>query len=328
MTDQQQDKIVQAAADWWVRLRAPDAGEDVAERWLAWTNEDRRHLETFERVNELAERMGRFDQVSRKALVHAFASPVPRRRWFPLAAAASVAAMVLGGAVYISWTRVASRVTTQIYRSGIAQNQDITLPDGTKVALGAASTIVIHYARDRRDIELRGGEVFFDVVHDGNRPFVVNAGDVTVHDIGTAFDVRRTGERVTVAVTQGRVTVADQRVGAGRGNMLEAVAGQRVSFDPAASGMTVDIVAPAQAIAWRNERLEFIGEPLSVVIANVNRYASKPMQIASADLDTLSYTGTIRTDAIDGWVNALPEVFPLRVSMETDRIILSDASRH
>jgi transmembrane sensor len=122
------------------------------------------------------------------------------------------------------------------------------------------------------------------------------------------------------------VTIADRRSRLGTHNGLDAVAGQRVLFDPDAPNMTVDIVAPAQVTAWRNDRLEFINEPLGIVIANLNRYASKPLRVANADLNALSYTGTIHTDAIDSWVEALPEVFPLRVSKDANRMVLSDAS--
>jgi len=328
MANLQEDKIMQTAADWWVRLREPDTDGDTVEQWLAWTAEDDRHLQAFERVNAFAERLDHLDRVSRQGLINAFARPAPSpRRWLPLAAAASVAALVLSGAVYVGWTHFASGVTTQVYQSAVAQNGNFSLPDGTKVALGAASTLTVHYGRDRRSVELGGGEAFFDVVHDTSRPFEVTAGDVSVHDIGTAFDVRRTGDRVMIAVTQGRVAIADLRKDASRHNILEATAGQRVSYDPSASGMAVDTVTPAQVTAWQNDRLEFIDEPLGVVVANLNRYTSKPMHIADADLNGLTYTGTIRTDAIDSWVGALPEVFPLQVSKEADRIMLSDA-RH
>lgn len=328
MAHKQQHDTVQTAADWWVRLRELDAGEEVVEQWLAWTSEDPRHLETFERVNELAERLGKLDRVSRQGLVNAFMGPAPvRRGWLPLAAAASLAVVALSAAVYVGWTRMASAVTTQVYQTGIAQNRDLVLPDGTKVALGAASTLAMHYSRGRREVELRAGEAFFDVAHDALRPFVVDAGQVAVHDIGTAFDVRRTGERVTVAVAQGRVAMDDQHAGAHQRERLEAGAGQRVSYDPQTSMMSVDSVTPTQATAWRDHRLEFIDEPLGVVVANLNRYAGRPLRIADADLNSLSYTGTIRTDAIDSWVNALPEVFPVRVSNQADRVILSDAPR-
>jgi transmembrane sensor len=104
-------------------------------------------------------------------------------------------------------------------------------------------------------------------------------------------------------------------------------AGQMVSYDPSTSRMTVGNIAPEQATAWRNDRLEFIDEPLSVVIDNLNRYSTQPLHIEDTDLSNLSYTGSIRTDAIDSWLGALPQVFPLRVSKQANQVILSDAER-
>jgi transmembrane sensor len=322
-----QDDIVHVAADWWVRLRAPDAAEDTIEQWLAWTQQDARHLETFERVNELAARLGSLDRVSRQSLINAFGRPAaPKRTWVPLASAASLAAVMLAGAIYFGWMRFETSVSTQVYNSAVAQNRNFTLSDGTQVALGAASTMTAQLSSGQRRIDLKSGEAFFQVVHDTSRPFVVAAGDVSVRDIGTAFDVRRTGERVTIAVTEGRVEILDTHLKPGEAQRtLEVTAGQMVSYDPATSSMTVGNIAPEQATAWRNDRLEFIDEPLSVVIANVNRYSTQPLHIADTDLAGLSYTGSIRTDSIDNWLGALPRVFPLRVNRQAGQVILSDA---
>ncbi|GLQ95649.1 FecR family protein [Dyella mobilis] len=328
MATSKQNDILHVAADWWVRLRAPDANDDTVDQWLAWTQEDARHLETFERVSDLASRLGTLDQVSRQSLIQAFARPSARqRRWLPLAAAASVAVALLSGGLYLGWMRLVPGITTQVYNSAIAQNRDFTLSDGTKVALGAASTMTTQFGRNQRRIELKDGEAFFQVVHDNSRPFVVAAGDIAVRDIGTAFDVRRTGERVTIVVTQGRVEISDvnQKPGQTQRGTLEVSAGQMVSYDPNASGMTVGSMTPEQATAWRSDRLEFIDEPLAVVIANLNRYSPRPLHIADTDLDKLSYTGSIRTDAIDSWLGALPQVFPLRVNEKAGGVTLSDA---
>jgi len=330
MAKNRQDDMLHIAADWWVRLRAPDASADTMDQWLAWAQEDIRHLETFERVNELASRLESLDTLSRQSLIKAFArQPAPRRPWLLLAAAASVAIVMLSGAMYLAWSNREGGAHTQVYNSAIAQNRNITLPDGTQVALGAASTMTTQFSQGQRRVDLKSGEAFFQVVHDHRRPFVVRAGDVSVRDIGTAFDVRRTGERVAIAVTQGRVEVTDvnQEPGETKSGTLEVTAGQLVSYDPGTSSMTVGSITPGQATAWRDDRLEFIDEPLSVVIANLNRYSTRPLHIADGDLGKLSYTGSIRTDAIDSWLDALPQVFPLRVSNEGDQVILSDAER-
>lgn len=317
------EKTLRTAAEWWTRLRAPDSNVQTMEAWLEWTEADARHLEAFERVTELGNRLGTLDDVTRQQWAKEFARPAaPTRRWIPLAAAASAVLALSAG--YLAWNHFGSDTTPQGYTSAVAQNRDITLPDGSTVSLGGASTLTTRFSDDERHVELDNGEAFFQVTHNPQRPFVVSVGDVSIHDIGTAFDVRRTGQRVTIAVTQGRVQITDSRgtAGAGAGG-LEAVAGQLVSYDPATSAMSVGSITPEQATAWRDDRLEFINEPLGVVVANVNRYSMRPVHIADADLEGLAFTGTVKADAIDSWLGALPQIFPLRVSENADQVTLS-----
>lgn len=323
------EKTLHAAADWWTRLRDPNGAAETVEQWLEWTHADESHIEAFEHVTEFGNRLGTLDEATRRQLVAEFAKPVaPTRSWFPLAAAASVA-LVLSGA-YLAWTQFGANAA-QVYASAIARNRDITLPDGSMVALGGATTLTARFSKNERQIELGAGEAFFQVVHNAQRPFVVTAGSLSIRDVGTAFDVRRTGQRVTIAVTQGRVQIADNKLASGSkahdGGVIEAVAGQLVSYDPAKSAMSVSSITPDQAIAWRSNRLEFLNEPLDVVVANINRYSTRPVQIADAGLKTLTFTGTVKTDAIDHWLNALPQVFPLRVSESGNQVILSKAER-
>lgn len=324
------EKTLHAAADWWTRLRDPSGAAETVEQWLDWTRADESHIDAFEHVAELGNRLGTLDEAARQQLVDEFVRPaVSPRRWLPLAAAASVALALFGG--YIAWAQFWTVAKPQVYVSAIATHRDITLPDGSTVALGGATTLTTRFSRHERRIDLGAGEAFFQVAHNAQRPFVVTAGDISIRDIGTAFDIRRTGQRVTIAVTQGRVQIADNGRTSGPdasgAGALEAVAGQLVSYDPAMSAMSVSSITPEQATAWRSDRLEFINEPLDVVVANINRYSTCPVTIADADLKTLSFTGTVKTDAIGSWLNALPRIFPLQVSNGGSQVILSDGTR-
>jgi transmembrane sensor len=47
------------------------------------------------------------------------------------------------------------------------------------------------------------------------------------------------------------------------------------------------------------------------------------VQLADPRLGRLLFTGTVNTTNIDGWIGALPHVFPLQVSRFADHVVLS-----
>lgn len=316
-------QIEYTAADWWVRLRDPGLPDPALLQWSEWLEADPRHAEAFDRASALAEVAGAMDAASREAFAHRFAPPKPARRTVPrlaLALAASVLLAVVGAGAFLGLRHGQGEAPRQ-YVSERAGHRDIDLPDGSSIELGGASSITARYGRDERTVDLEAGEAFFRVAH-AERPFVVHAGPLQILDLGTAFNVRRTGDRVTVAVTEGRVRVSPLAT-QGDAGTIELGAGREVSFDPETQAMRILDIDPASATAWRGHRLEFVNEPLSSVIENVNRYSARPIRLADPALGKLTFTGTVEVDTIDSWVSALPRVFPVRVDTYPDRLELA-----
>jgi transmembrane sensor len=208
--------------------------------------------------------------------------------------------------------------------SVVAETREATLPDGSGLTLGARSTVAIDFKGAPRKVELREGEAFFTVKHDKARPFVVHAGGLDVVAVGTAFDVLRTGSRVAVTVQEGTVEVSIHEPGGNAAiERLRASAGHQVVYDDAAQyiGPSLRVVDPVAATAWRQGRLEYIEEPLSSVIANLNRYSSRRITLHGVNISRLAYTGTIEARSIDEWLQALPRIFPVRVEAGPDNQI-------
>ena len=317
--------IEHTAADWWARLRDPELPEQALLDWSDWLESDPRHAEAFERASALAEAAGAMAPALRERFVQRYAPAVPhpdraRRPRIALAAAAVAALAVLGAGMFIG-LRPAHDASTRQYASERAGHRDIDLPDGSSIELGGATSVTTRYGHDERAVDLDAGEAFFRVAH-AERPFVVNAGPLRIRDLGTAFNVRRTGDRVTVAVTEGRVQVSPTGT-QGDDGTIELGAGREVSFDPETHAMRILDVDPATATAWRGHRLEFVNEPLSSVVDNVNRYSTRPIRLTDPALGKLTFTGTVQVDTIDSWVAALPRVFPVRVDTYTDRLELT-----
>lgn len=327
--DPDRDRL-QSAAEWWMRLRtqAHTPGTEEVAAWLDWTTEGDRNAEAFERIHALAGGLAAADEKARRALVEEFAARPARprrRRAFALAASVALLALMGGYGLKRMVSAPANAPQVQHYATAVAVHRDILLPDGSQVAMGADSRIETRFGADQRHLLLERGEAFFEVAREAHRAFVVEAGPLRVRALGTAFNVRRTGPRVTVSVTHGRVRIAPVQASssASAGAVaMEAVAGQRVSYDPSQGRFQVSSVEADRVLGWRRDRLEFIDEPLDLVLADINRYSQRPLRGMDPGLARLRFTGTVRPSQLDGWLAALPEILPLKVDAGADGVEL------
>lgn len=85
-----------------------------------------------------------------------------------------------------------------------------SLPDGSAVTLNRNTemTYASSWTNKNRNVELKKGEVFFQVRKDKNHPFVIATGATKITVLGTSFNVRRLAHATEVIVATGLVKVA------------------------------------------------------------------------------------------------------------------------
>lgn len=90
----------------------------------------------------------------------------------------------------------------------ISETKSDTLPDGSKVFLNKKSelTFAFNPASKSRKVKLKG-EAFFQVKHEETKPFIIEADEVLVRDIGTEFNLKAYPDKDTIeiVVTEGEV---------------------------------------------------------------------------------------------------------------------------
>lgn len=310
------DARLKAASDWIFRLHEDSLGEAEIAEWIQWCEGDAENLAAFETMEAVWKDLGELPEPVRSRL-QGLASPNPTpstRRWRSqarLAIAASIAAMSVGIG-YLAWNLTGELPgDTPALQAGVARNQEATLPDGSLVALGAKSSLHIDYNGKERRLRMRDGQAFFSVKPDTSQPFVVEVGLVEVRAIGTAFDVRKNEGRVVVSVTEGKVEVTSPTGGADSRGRIQVTEGYQLVWDDGGKEMKLAATDGASAVGWRSGRLEYFGEPLWAVVANVNRYSSQPIRVEGAEIGELQFTGTVFTGATDDWVRMLPQAFPV-----------------
>lgn len=258
------DMINDAALDWVIRLRDPDFdGWEAFETWLA---ADPSHADAYQAMAvadaDIAPLLEAVPAPATPAVARPLASIMPprrqvSRRWFSGAIAASVAAAV-GFAV------LQSRPEPYVIETPAGMPRSVVLADGTRAELNGGTRLLLD-RREPRRAELAQGEVVFTVVHDASRPFSVAVGEATLLDVGTVFNVTRSGPLTTVAVSEGAVVFNPDReaVRLPAGRTLRAVDGAGTIIVAEASTATMG--------SWRQGRLFYDGAPLADVAADLSR---------------------------------------------------------
>lgn len=199
------------------------------------------------------------------------------------------------------------------YRSGVGEIRDIELPDGSAVTLGARSNIRVRYSKTQRAVSLDQGEAFFDAAGDSDLPFTVDAQNTVVRVAGTRFSVRRGAETVDTTVAEGVVQVRNTREGAGDPHHVTLTAGQKVAADIWGNLGPVTQVSPETVGAWRTGRFYYENARLAEVIADVNRYLPRTIQIAPMSLGDLRISGSFSAREADQILVRLQRILPIRV---------------
>jgi transmembrane sensor len=345
MSSRGQVPAMEAQAARWLARR--DAGISAAEEaeFAAWCRADPRHAEAVENVTwawtalDRPISLGYEDQV--RAELARLASR-DRQRWTRFTAAATLAAAA--SLAVVLWPgrtgRIAeSRGSDLPATAVVIEPERRILPDGSSVDFRPGAEIRTIFDAQIRAVVLERGEAHFSVATDLQRPFVVDAGGISVRALGTAFSVQRDSDTVEVLVTAGKVAIASSAGHAiaassdpapGAHGELALEAGQRVVAPLAApvASYQVETIAAAELkerLSWRLPRLDFTETTLADAIALFNRHSRLPLRLDDTRVGALKVTGVFRADNIDGFVRALESSFRIEVERTDREIVLRSA---
>lgn len=321
MKQQTAQEIDQEAADWAAKV---DRGLSVAEQAEldGWLEGDTRRLGAFGRIRAIAlqtERVAALGPVhSPEQFAELSPSAFSRRRLIGGGAiAASVA--VLGGAGWL----LRQHKRFQTARGEIRQ---LALQDGSVITLNTASDLSVRLSKGQREVELREGEVLFDIARDTSRPFVVVAGSTRVRVLGTSFIVRSLpGEAVEVLVRHGLVEVSRTDAATAPRRLI---ANMRAISEKAEAGSENSIaVAPVpesavrRAAAWRDGQIDFEGETLDQAIAEFARYTDTRIIVAPS-LRQEQIAGLYQTNDPVGFARTVAGSLRARVEITNGEVLI------
>jgi transmembrane sensor len=320
--------VIDEAAEWAVRMTAPNVSTEDKREFLAWLKRSPVHLDQYLRIERTWSDLAHADPQSRidiDALVAADRTNIVefadasgrvsnrcespdgsalignvragrsaeagagrRARIYAVALAATLACV----AVTAFWLhgQLAHR-----YNTGVGDQRTVRLEDGSTVVLNTDTRIVADMGENFREVRLIRGEALFDVAKDRLRPFRVISDQAIAQAVGTSFVVRRKAQQTEVTVIEGQVAVIPTAP-VGETHVTQQEGPVQVSAGTRAQVVdrhitTAAIENPSAVTAWRTGRLIFDGESLADVVAEFNRYNQVQLVLTDSRLSSELISG-------------------------------------
>ena len=263
---------------------------------------------------------------------------IARRRW-QTAAVSLAACTVVSLGVLLGWNPKPAPPVPAVggtvalhFATGHGEQLTRRLADNSVLHLNTDSAVTVQYGSTERLITLTSGEASFEVVHAAARGFRVFAGSAQVMAVGTRFDVRLEPDATVVTVIEGRVAVGSSWMSEMRStnsNKLEPTrfvelgADQQLRLTTGEWPPVLVAVDSQQATAWLHRQISFDHETLERVAAEYNRYAPKPIKIATPALRTLRISGVFATDDPEEFIAFLRSLKGVQVKVTATQIRVS-----
>jgi transmembrane sensor len=316
MTGRKDEAPFEDAAQWHARIQGGDADWDAFAQWLDADPLNQRAYEQIAMIDDEVTHWARQHQISEAMPGDAIpARPSVRRWWF---AGGAIAAGLVAAIIVPQF--LAPSAAPPVYYAARSGQQTVTLRDGSSARLDRGTRLAVADG-GKGNIIIETGAAYFDVRHDPDRVFIVQAGDYVIRDIGTRFAVTRRGKQMSVAVEQGVVDVAWRGSAA---KMLKA--GQKMDAPGDGQEAEVGSIEPSAVASWKDGRLIYDNMPLSLVAADISRYTSSPISVDPAAAD-LKVSGILLIEDGSHLVDQIMALLPVRRDGDRLRLVRSPGQR-
>lgn len=240
--------------------------------------------------------------------------------WQPLRIAAGIVLIVTAGIFGYRFLGQ-QKIQTVAFstQNKVATN---TLPDGSTAVLNKQSSIEFTYnPREKtRKVKLKG-EGYFDVKHEETKPFVIEADEALVRDIGTSFNIKSYHDKdtVEVVVQSGIVqfyTLNDP------GMMINA--GETGYYSKSTKTFSKLEKADTNVLAYKTRVFAFHATDLRSAIEQINDVYDSKIKLSNDIIANCQVTVTFRNNELDEIVEILAETLGLTVERtDQNEIILN-----
>lgn len=320
--------IVEQAIEWHMRLQEENASVDNQQQFERWLNKDIAHSQAYSRIQALWQKFDHVEpNVIKPILADSMQTPdflnANKSRKKTLKKAATALSILVIGLMVFQQQKT-EHLWVASYQTNVGEQRTMQLPDNSTLILNTQTIVELDYTNKQRRILLKQGELFIKVAKDQSRPLIVSTHNATARALGTQFMVQVATNYSQVAVVESQVEACATR--------------QWYQFKPSncitlSAGDTTNIsqqrIAPkqqadvAQATGWVTGKLAFDNQPLSVVMAELQRYSTFKLQLSTSALANLRVSGVFPAQDTARSLELLASRLPIEVKQIDQNFIIS-----
>lgn len=193
-------------------------------------------------------------------------------------------------------------------------------PDNSQLALNSG-TVKFDKEFGKRKVELEG-EAFFDIFHDSLNPFIIDAGDVIIEDLGTSLYVNtnESGKIVTVMLKEGKAAVYSKE-SPGIKHYLQP--GEKVEYNPADKTIRTVKNDDVNLLAWKTKEIIFNDITLNKIIPVLNKVYRVNITFRNESTGNCRFTGEFENQPLESVLNVIKEALNVDISVKHSEIEIS-----
>lgn len=321
MTSPREKRIGREAADWVVKFDGVEFdARDVAafRRWLAKSEDHRAAFQLASRAwnqMDLLARLDAFDLTADQA-------PSSLSRRTALAASLGAGALAVGVGGYVAF----SGGSAEAFETGVGEQREVDLADGTQVLLNAGSRLEARIRDDRREARLLAGEALFTIAESNAGLFSIAtpAGEIVAASGEVLVKLLPDGARVALLSDGAR---ASRRTWIGQSSPIAAAANSEIVFrreDVVIDASTAERLS--RRMLWREGMLAFDNTALAEAAADVTRQSGVRFIFADPTLGDLRVGGLIRAGDLNAFLALLRDNLAVNSDRDGDEITLSSTA--
>ncbi|RZJ80460.1 MAG: FecR family protein [Chryseobacterium sp.] len=199
----------------------------------------------------------------------------------------------------------------------------LVLSDGTKVWLNAASSISFpaSFTGNFRKVSITG-EVYFEVAHNKNKPFLVTAGSQVISVMGTHFNISayQDDEFVTTSLISGSVRVKNSKT------KIEKLIqpGQGATTSSRNDDLIIHKIDKDEILSWKNGYFQFDNQNVYSIMKILSRWYNVDVQFLN-NKNTDRFGGTFsRGKQLSETLSNLEKLGDVGFKITPKKIIVTD----